>query len=57
MALGGAAGEPVSRLALEEPSLFCIRRPVTKKKRRKGQRRRTAEEEESARTIGFSSLV
>lgn len=33
MALGGAAGEPVSRLALEEPSLFCIRRPVTKKKR------------------------
>lgn len=32
MALGGAAGELVSRLALEEPSLFCIRRPVTKKK-------------------------
>lgn len=32
MALGGATGEPVSRLALEEPSLFCIRCPCDKKK-------------------------
>lgn len=34
MALGGATGEPVSRLALEEPSLFCIRCPCDKKKER-----------------------
>lgn len=34
MALGGTAGELVSKLALEEPSLFCIRRSVTKKKER-----------------------
>lgn len=47
MALGGTVGELVSKLALEEPSLFCIRRPVTKKKekgteekngRRRGER-------------------
>jgi len=61
MALGGAAGEPVSSLALEEPSLFCIRRPVTKKNRRKKRteekngRRRGEAPAPSASPVSFKS--
>jgi len=52
MALGGAAGEPVSRLAFEEPSLFCIRRPVTKKKERGRREKEGTQEEKKGRRRG-----